>query len=163
VSSSCTCRTISTSGATTSEDQRAIRLLRAHGIISMATYVVGFSEESDRDYWKSYRHLLRYDPDQVQLLYATPHRWTPFYAEVQEREVVQFGLRRWDYKHQVLRARGAPSWSVFLWVKMIEVLMQARPKVLRRMLFHRDALARWRAGRRSLHSSPSRVSLVSQS
>lgn len=141
-------------GATTSEDQRAIRLLRAHGIISMATYVVGFSEESDRDYWRSYRHLLRYDPDQVQLLYATPHRWTPFYAEVQDRRVVQLDLRRWDYKHQVLRARGVPSWRVFLWFKTIEVLMQARPKVLRRMLFHRDAdyrhAMRWytRIGRR---------------
>lgn len=71
-------------GATTSEDRRAIQLLREHGIISMATYVVGFNEESDRDYWKSYRHLLRYDPDQVQLLYATPHRWTPFYATVED-------------------------------------------------------------------------------
>jgi anaerobic magnesium-protoporphyrin IX monomethyl ester cyclase len=141
-------------GATTSEDRRAIRLLRAHGIISMATYVVGFSEEADRDYWKSYRHLLRYDPDQVQLLYATPHRWTPFYAEVQDRQVVQFDLRRWDYKHQVVSARGVPPWRVFLWFKLIEVLMQARPKVLRRMLFHRDSdyrhAMRWytRIGRR---------------
>jgi anaerobic magnesium-protoporphyrin IX monomethyl ester cyclase len=142
-------------GATTAEDQRAIQLLREHGIISMATYVVGFSEESDRDYWKSYRHLLRYDPDQVQLLYATPHRWTPFYAEVQDRQVVQFDLRRWDYKHQVISARGGvPPWRVFLWFKTIEVLMQARPKVLRRMLFHRDCdyrhAMRWytRIGRR---------------
>jgi anaerobic magnesium-protoporphyrin IX monomethyl ester cyclase len=141
-------------GATTSEDRRAIQLLRAHGIISMATYVVGFSEVSDRDYWQSYRHLLRYDPDQVQLLYATPHRWTPFYAEVQDRQVVQLDLRRWDYKHQVISARGVPPWRVFLWFKLIEVLMQARPKVLRRMLFHRDCdyrhAMRWytRIGRR---------------
>lgn len=141
-------------GATTSEDRRAIRVLREHGIISMATYVVGFNEEKDRDYWKSYRHLLSYDPDQVQLLYATPHRWTPFYATVQEREVLQFDLRRWDYKHQVLKAQGVPAWRVFLWFKTIEVLMQARPKVLKRMLFHGDAdyrhAMRWytRIGRR---------------
>ena len=141
-------------GASTSDDRRAIQLLRAHGIISMATYVVGFNEESDRDYWKSYRHLLRYDPDQVQLLYATPHRWTPFYATVQDREVLQFDLRRWDYKHQVLQARGVPSWRVFMWFKAIEVLMQARPKAIRRTLFHRDPdyrhAMRWytRIGRR---------------
>lgn len=141
-------------GASASEDQRAIRLLRTHGIISMATYVVGFSEESDRDYWRSYRHLLRYDPDQVQLLYATPHRWTPFYATVLDREVLQYDLRRWDYKHQVLSARGVPPWRVFLWFKTIEVLMQARPRVFGRMLFHRDAdyrhAMRWytRIGRR---------------
>lgn len=141
-------------GGSTSEDQRAIQLLRAHGIISMATYVVGFNEESDRDYWKSYRHLLKYDPDQVQLLYATPHRWTPFYATVQDREVLQFDQRLWDYKHQVLQARGVPPWRVFMWFKAIEVLMQARPKVIRRTLFHRDPdyrhAMRWytRIGRR---------------
>lgn len=33
-------------GGTTTEDQRAIQLLRQYGIISMATYVVGFNEES---------------------------------------------------------------------------------------------------------------------
>lgn len=99
---------------------------------------LGFNEESDRDYWKSYRHLLRYDPDQVQLLYATPHRWIPFYESVQDREVLQSDLRLWDYKHQVLNARNVPAWRVFLWFKGIEVLMQARPKVLRRMQFDRN-------------------------
>jgi anaerobic magnesium-protoporphyrin IX monomethyl ester cyclase len=141
-------------GASTTEDQRAIQLLREHGIISMATYVVGFSEQSDRDYWKSYRHLLRYDPDQVQLLYATPHRWTPFYQTAAERRVIQPDTRRWDYKHQVLSTHRVPPWRVFLWFKCIEVLMQARPKVLARTLFHRDPdyrhAMRWytRIGRR---------------
>lgn len=145
-------------GASTSEDQLAIRLLRRHGIVSLATYVVGFQEESDRDYWKSYRHLLRYDPDQVQLLYATPHRWTPFYKTVEDREVLQWDLRRWDYKHQVLNARGVPPWRVFMWFKTIEVLMQARPKAIARTLFHADSdvkhAMRWytRIGRRVLFS-----------
>jgi len=141
-------------GASTTEDQLAIQLLREHGIISMATYVVGFNEQSDRDYWKSYRHLIRYDPDQVQLLYVTPHRWTPFYHTAAERQVVQPDTRRWDYKHQVLSANGVPAWRVFVWFKCIEVLMQARPKALARTLFHRDAdyrhAMRWytRIGRR---------------
>jgi anaerobic magnesium-protoporphyrin IX monomethyl ester cyclase len=141
-------------GASTAEDRRAIQLLRQHGIISMATYVVGFDEKSDRDYWRSYRHLLSYDPDQVQLLYATPHRWTPFYRTVEERQVLQWDLRRWDYKHQVLDAHAVPPWRVFLWFKLIEVLMQARPKALGRVLFDRDPdyryAMRWytRIGRR---------------
>lgn len=42
--------------------------------LTMATYVVGFNEEKDGDYWKSYRHLLSYDPDQVQLLYTSGQR-----------------------------------------------------------------------------------------
>ena len=141
-------------GATTSEDQQAIALLRQHGILSMATYVIGFSEERDSDFWQSYRHLLRYDPDQIQLLYATPHRWTPFYNTVTERRVIQPDTRRWDYKHQVLANEHVPAWRVFAWFKLIEVAVQLRPKVLARSLLHRDAdyrhAMRWytRIGRR---------------
>ena len=45
----------------------------------MATWVVGFEEDTDRDHWRGLRQLLSYDPDQVQLLYVTPHRWTPYF------------------------------------------------------------------------------------
>jgi anaerobic magnesium-protoporphyrin IX monomethyl ester cyclase len=125
-------------GGTVSQDREAIQLLRKHGIISMATYVVGFQEEGDIDYWHSYRHLLSYDPDQVQLLYATPHKWTPFYKTVEDRRVIQLDQNKWDYKHQVLEAKRVPAWRVFAWFKLIELLMQARPKVVWRMLFHPD-------------------------
>lgn len=105
----------------------------------MATYVVGFQEETGRDYWQSLKHLLRYDPDQIQLFYVTPHRWTPFYETAEHRRVIQTDTRRWDYKHQVLAVKRVPAWRVFLWFKLIEVSMQARPKALGRMLFHPDA------------------------
>jgi anaerobic magnesium-protoporphyrin IX monomethyl ester cyclase len=95
-------------------------------------------EERDVDYWRSFRHLLSYDPDQVQLLYATPHRWTPFYGTVENRRVIQADTTKWDYKHQVLETPGVAPWRVFLWFKTIEVLVQARPRVLLRLLFHRD-------------------------
>lgn len=140
--------------ADVSEDRQAIRLLRQHDIVSMATYVLGFAEEGDRDYWRSFRHLLRYDPDQIQLIYATPHRWTPFYATVEERQVIETDTLRWDYKHQVLAVQRVPAWRVFLWFKLIEVAMQARPRALGRILLHRDAdfrhAMRWysRIGRR---------------
>ena len=141
-------------GGNIKDDRQAIQLMRQHGIISMATYVVGFQEESDRDYWQSLKHLLRYDPDQIQLLYVTPHRWTPFYQTVEHRHVIQTDTRRWDYKHQVLAVKRVPAWRVFLWFKLIEVTMQMRPKALGRLLFHRDAdfrhAMRWytRMGRR---------------
>ena len=121
------------------EDQEAIRLLRQHGIISMATYVVGFEEETDRDYWRSLRQLLHYDPDQIQLLYVTPHRWTSYFPTVGHREVVQRDTRLWDYKHQVLATRRVPPWRVLLWVKGIEVAMQLRPRALARTYLSRDA------------------------
>ncbi len=124
--------------ATPREDREAIRLLRQHGIISMATYVLGFEDETDRHYWRSLQQLLRYDPDQIQLLYATPHRWTGYFASVAHREVVQSDRRLWDYKHQVLATPGVPSWRVLLWVKAIEVAMQMRPRALVRTFLHGD-------------------------
>lgn len=123
-------------GASIAEDKLAIDLLRQHGIIAMATYVVGFENETDKDFWQSFKHLLSYDPDQIQLLYATPHRWTPFYDEVGERRVILADTKRWDYKHQVFLLPHVPAWRVFMWFKAIEVLMQTRPKVIKRMLFH---------------------------
>ncbi len=141
-------------GARSADDRLAIKLLREHGIISMATCVIGFSEETDRDYWHSLRHLISYDPDQIQLLYATPHKWTPFYQTVEHRRVIQTDFRLWDYKHQILAAGKVPAWRVFFWFKLIEAVVQLRPKVMLRMLFHPDAgyrhAMRWytRIGRR---------------
>lgn len=141
-------------GTTISDDQEAIRLLRENGIVSMATYVVGFEEEIDGDYWRSLKHLLKYDPDQIQMLYVTPHRWTPYFPTVANRQVIQTDTRKWDYKHQVLATSKVPSWRVLLWVKSIEVIMQLRPKAILRVLFGTDRhvrhAMRWytRMGRR---------------
>jgi anaerobic magnesium-protoporphyrin IX monomethyl ester cyclase len=125
-------------GTTTSDDREAIRLLREHGILSMATYVVGFEEETDGDYWRSLKHLLRYDPDQIQMLYVTPHRWTPYFETVEERKVIEPDSSKWDYKHQVLATAKVPPWRILLWVKAIEVIMQLRPRAILRVLFGKD-------------------------
>jgi len=129
-------------GGSTTTDREAIRLLRRHGILSMATWVVGFEEEKDSHYWRQLRQLLAYDPDQIQSLYVTPHRWTPFFALAEDREVIQTDQTKWDYKHQVLATRHVPPWRVFLWVKMIEIIMQMRPKALLRLLTLPDAKIR---------------------
>jgi len=34
--------------------------------------------------------------------------------------------------------RHMPPWRVFLWIKFIEVVAQARPRALRRLLWHWD-------------------------
>ncbi len=125
-------------GSTTTIDREAIQLLRQHGIIAMATWVVGFEEEADVDHWRGLKQLLSYDPDQIQLLYVTPHRWTPYYREAVDRRVIQTDQRRWDYKHQVLETRHMPPWRVLLWVKFTEVVLQARPKALYRTYLQRD-------------------------
>ena len=140
-------------GGSTTKDREAIRLLRQHDMLSMATWVVGFEEETDRDLWRGLRQLLSYDPDQIQTLYVTPHRWTPFFRIAKDRQVIQPDQRRWDYKHQVLATRHMAPWRLILWVKCIEAIVQLRPKALLR-LFHHDRkirhAQRWytRMGRR---------------
>jgi anaerobic magnesium-protoporphyrin IX monomethyl ester cyclase len=124
-------------GSTTAVDMEAIRLLRKHDILSLATWVVGFEEETARDYWRGFRQLLTADPDQVQLLYVTPHRWTGFFEEAKNRRVIQTDQRRWDYKHQVLATKHLKPWMVLAFVKAMEVGMQLRPTAWGR-LFHHD-------------------------
>ena len=125
-------------GGTRSKDREAIRLLRENGMIGLCTFAVGFAEETDRDYWRMLRTLLSYDPDQIMSVYATPHRWTPFFTESKDRRVIETDLRRWDYKHQVMETPKVPAWRVFLWVKLIEVVLQARPRALWRTFLHPD-------------------------
>ncbi len=120
-------------GSTTAVDHEAIRLLRKNGILSLATWVVGFEEERARDYWRGFRQLLQADPDQVQMLYVTPHRWTGFFDEAKDRKVIQLDQRKWDYKHQVLATRHLPPWLVITFVKLMEVFLQSRPRALRRL------------------------------
>lgn len=141
-------------GGGVSKDREAIRLLRSHNILSMATWVVGFEDEKPADLMRGLRQLLAYDPDQIQALYVTPHRWTHFYTEVRKRAVIETDRTKWDYKHQVLRMRHIRPWKLLLWVKLIEAVMQLRPRALRRWLWNPDAnirhAIRWyyRMGRR---------------
>ena len=123
-------------------DREAIRLLRRHGILSMAAYVAGFEQEMDRDYWRALRQTIAYDPDQIQMMYATPHRWTPYFRMEADRRVIQTDLGRWDYKHQVMAARHMPPWRIAAWMKLIEAVLQLRPKSLWRMLAHPDPALR---------------------
>ena len=125
-------------GSTTTIDREAIRLLRENGILSMATWVVGFEEERSADHLRGLKQLLSYDPDQVQLLYVTPHRWTPFFDLAKHRRVLQTNRERWDYKHQVLVTRHMAPWQVLAWVKLTELVLQARPRALWRTFLQPD-------------------------
>jgi len=129
-------------GADSNTDREAIRLLRQHGILSLATWVADFEEVTDRDFLRVLRQLVLYDADQITTMFVTPHRWTAFYRQAQQRRVIQLDQRLWDYKHQVLATRHMPPWRVYLWVKLIEVLVQTQPRALWRSFFHSDPAAR---------------------
>lgn len=141
-------------GGAVSTDRQAIQLLRKHRILSMATCVAGFEDQTDADFWRGLKQLISYDPDQIQALYVTPHRWTPYFRLAKDRAVIQLDQRKWDYKHQVLAMRRMPPWRVFLWVKFVEVAAQTRPRALLRLIWHPDPKIRhairwyYRMGRR---------------
>ncbi|WP_240231740.1 magnesium-protoporphyrin IX monomethyl ester anaerobic oxidative cyclase [Devosia lacusdianchii] len=141
-------------GGTTTSDREAVRLLRQHNILSMATWVSGFDDQTDADLFRGLRQLISYDPDQIQALYVTPHRWTPYFRLAHDRKVVQFDQTRWDYKHQVLAMSRIPPWRLFLWVKFIEAAAQLRPRSLLRLAWNPDPKIRhairwyYRMGRR---------------
>jgi anaerobic magnesium-protoporphyrin IX monomethyl ester cyclase len=129
-------------GAATKTDREAIQLLRQHGILSLVTWVTDFEEVTDRDFIRSLRQLLSYDPDQINALFVTPHRWTGYYRLEAKRRVIQLDQRRWDYKHQVLATSRMSPWRVMLWVKCIEVLVQIRPKAIWRSFLQPDRALR---------------------
>lgn len=129
-------------GGSVAKDMEAIQLLRKNNILSMATYVVGFGNETLGSFYNSLRQLLYYDPDQIQLLFTTPHKWTPYFNEKKDNWVIQPDQKKWDYKHQVIAMEHLKPWMVIVYVKLIEVVMQARPKALKRLLFHKDARLR---------------------
>jgi anaerobic magnesium-protoporphyrin IX monomethyl ester cyclase len=119
-------------------DREAIRLLRQNGILSMVAYATGFKEESDSDLLRIMRQIISYDPDQIQAVYVTPHRWTPLFRMESGRRVIQTDLRKWDYKHQVLGSGKMAPWRLLIWTKLIEAAVQLRPKSLWRVLAHPD-------------------------
>ncbi len=123
-------------GSRITNDMLAIRLLRKHGIISMVSWVVGFVEDRPKNFIHGIRQLLTYDPDQIQIMYFTPHKWTPIFKHNQNRKVIQTDLRKWDYKHQVLKMKFMKAWQCLLWVKLTEAVLQLRPKALWRVFLH---------------------------
>ena len=125
-------------GSTVREDQRAVALLRQHGILSMLGHIVGFAEERTADAIRATRQVVAYDPDLLNAMYVTPHRWSDWTAANGERLVVQEDVSRWDYRHQLLETRHLAPWQVFALVKLMEVVVHLRPRALWRVLAHPD-------------------------
>nr|WP_282572248.1 radical SAM protein [Roseomonas acroporae] len=129
-------------GSTTATDQQAVALLRRHGILSMLGHIVGFEEERAADYWRALRQIRLYDPDLLNAMYVTPHRWSDWTAENAGRRVIQADPTKWDYRHQLLETRHLRPWQVFALVKLTEAVVHLRPRALWRLLRHPDPVTR---------------------
>ena len=123
-------------GSTTRDDLEAIRLLRKHGILSMVGHIVGFEQETFRDYWRALKQLVLYDPDLLNAMYVTPHRWTGFYKENMQRQLIEPDQARWDYRHQILGTRHLTPAQIFALVKLTEAIIHLRPRALGRILLY---------------------------
>ena len=99
---------------------------------------MGFEEERLGDTARATRQVMHYDPDLLNAMYVTPHRWSDWTAANGERRVIQADVSRWDYRHQLLSTRHMPPWQVFAAVKLMEVLVHLRPRALWRVLAHPD-------------------------
>ncbi len=126
-------------GSTQQKDYQAIQLLRQHNIISMVGCIFGLQDERLSDFLTTFRHLIHYDPDLLNAMYVTPHRWTTFYQQSALRTVVDEDLEKWDYRHQVLDTGSLKPWQTFLAVKSLEALIHLRPRFLYRLLRHPDS------------------------
>jgi anaerobic magnesium-protoporphyrin IX monomethyl ester cyclase len=104
----------------------------------MVGHIVGFEQETLHDYWRALRQLILYDPDLLNAMYVTPHRWTGFYKESEARDVIEPDQSRWDYRHQILGTRHLRQTQIFALVKLTEAIMHLRPRALRRLLFYAD-------------------------
>lgn len=125
-------------GSTVREDQQAVALLRQHGILSMLGHIVGFEEERARDYLRAIRQVSVYDPDLLNAMYVTPHRWSDWTADNPHRTVIQTDRAKWDYRNQLLSSRYLSSRAIFWMVKLMEIAVHARPRALMRVLRHPD-------------------------
>ncbi|MEH3147660.1 MAG: radical SAM protein [Methylobacterium frigidaeris] len=125
-------------GSTTRDDQQAVALLRRNGILSMLGHIVGFEEERLADYLRALRQVSRYDPDLLNAMYVTPHRWSDWTAANGARTVIQTDRAKWDYRNQLLASRHLSARAIFWLVKLMELAVHARPAALLRVLRHPD-------------------------
>ena len=61
-------------------------------------------------------------------MYVTPHAWTSFSQQIQDRLVVQTDPAKWDYRHQVLAQQALRPWQLFLAVKWLELRFHLTPR-----------------------------------
>jgi anaerobic magnesium-protoporphyrin IX monomethyl ester cyclase len=129
-------------GSTTQQDLVACRLLKQHGIFSIVAHVVGLQEESWKTFRAAIKQLAYYNGDFVNVTHVTPHSWTEFARQTQDRPIIQPDVGKWDYRHQILLQPRLSPWKVFLGAKLIEACVHARPGKLWSILRTRDRFLR---------------------
>jgi len=129
-------------GSSVNDSYQAVRLLRAHQIMSIIDYIVGIADETPRSLWRGWRGLVEYDGDLVNALYMTPHAWTPFGRATESATIIEPDLHKWDYRHQVIGVSRLTPTQLFVGVKIIEVCYHLHPRRLARIIAASDPALR---------------------
>ena len=129
-------------GSTTRHDLEACHLLKEHGIFSIVAHVVGLQDETWETFRTAIQQLIHYQAIFVNVTHVTPHSWTEFGRQVQDHQVVQHDLSKWDYRHQILGQRNLSPWKIFLAIKWLELRVHGRPGRLWAILRTRDRFRR---------------------
>lgn len=140
-------------GSSVDDAYQAVRLLRAHNIMSIVDYIFGIEDETPHTIARALRGLLDYDGDFVNALYLTPHAWTPLGRDMQDTPVIESDLSRWDYRHQVTAVPHLSPTQLFFGVKLVEMLYHLHPRRLWRIITAPDQRLRQQLRFTFLHTS----------
>lgn len=122
--------------------KQAVRLLRRHGIVSLANIIYGLEQESLATVWRTYRRLLELDADILNAVYLTPHFWTPAGKTVRPEQIIQEDQTLFTYRNQIVNTPGLSPCLLFWCVKATEALVHLRPRALWRLLTGADRRCR---------------------
>jgi anaerobic magnesium-protoporphyrin IX monomethyl ester cyclase len=117
---------------------QATRLLREHNIVGLVNIIYGLEEESFSSVWRTFRQVLKMDPDVLNAVYLTPHHWTVDGRNTTPDQIVQPDQHFWTYRNQVLATKRMRPTHLFLAIKLTEALFHLRPRSLYRMLTAHD-------------------------
>ncbi len=113
--------------------RRAVRLLRAHKIISLVNIIYGLEDESVRTVATKFRKMFELDADILNAVYLTPHFWTAAGRDTDPGAVIQLDQARWTYRNQVIATPHLSPAALFWSVKVTEALFHLRPRALARL------------------------------
>jgi anaerobic magnesium-protoporphyrin IX monomethyl ester cyclase len=114
--------------------REAVRVLRDHNIISLTNIIYGLEEESWQTLWEKFIGLLELDSDILNAMYLTPHFWTSEGKSTNPKNIIQADLNKWSYRNQVIATSNLRPFSLFLGVKLTELIFHLRPRALWRLI-----------------------------
>lgn len=120
----------------------AVGLLRKNKIMPLIQMIYGLEDETYRSVIRKYRSIKKIDPDFANLEYITPHFWTSMGRAIDVDNIIQIDQSKWDYRNQIVKVETMSEQALFWSVKITEMLIHLRPKVILRAIFSRKRYRR---------------------